>query len=258
MSLRCLVKTHGGKSYCKDFILSLFPDNYQDMVYCEPFIGGGPIFLNKQPSKVEFISDIDNGLMSIWQEVSHTESFPAKLQELIYSQETFDKALTKEFRLPINEYVLRRMSRGGLKKNFAWSNRLRGNRPGDLNSWYTAIEQLPLIRERIKNTYIKCINAFAMIHILDHPNTLLYLDPPYLKSTRTAHKTYEFDFNEVEHVLLLDSIKDFKGKVLISGYNSDLYNQRLVNWIKFEKSMPNHSGQGKTKERRTEVVWRNF
>ena len=53
--------------------------------------------------------------------------------------------------------VRNRMSRGGLGKTFAWSERLRGKRslsgpvPGELNSWSTFIEQdLPQIIKRIR------------------------------------------------------------------------------------------------------------
>lgn len=45
-----LIKIHGGKWYLADWIISLFPVNYQYMVYCEPFLGGGSVLLKKEKS----------------------------------------------------------------------------------------------------------------------------------------------------------------------------------------------------------------
>ena len=40
------------------------------------------------------------------------------------------------------------------------------------------------------------------------------------------------------------------GAVAISGYPCDLYDRALAGWARTEIDMPNHSGQGRTKERR--------
>ena len=89
----------------------------------------------------------------------------------------------------VNEYVLRRMSRGGLKKAFAWSERKRGGQPGDLNAWKTMFAQLPIIAERIKGASILNKNFIDVFKVWDEEDTLFYLDPPYLHSTRTEGST---------------------------------------------------------------------
>jgi hypothetical protein len=43
--------------------------------------------------------------------------------------------------------------------------------------------------------------------------------------------------------------------VAISGYGNPLYDRALARWDRHEFDMPNHSGQGTTKERRREVLW---
>ena len=41
----------GGKTKLVEKILSVFPKDYEDMIYVEPFIGGGSILYNKKLSK---------------------------------------------------------------------------------------------------------------------------------------------------------------------------------------------------------------
>jgi DNA adenine methylase len=60
-----------------------------------------------------------------------------------------------------------------------------------------------------------------------------------------------------DHERLLDTILSAQGMVAISGYPSALYDSRIAGWRRVVFNMPNHSGQGKTKERREEVIWIN-
>ena len=160
--LRPPVKTHGGKFYLMDFIISNFPENYKELNYCELFCAGASVFLNKEPSKEEVINDVDTGLISIYKSLrDEPDEIIDRLKKIDYNEKTFNEALAKS-ELPfedyiehaLNEFILRRMSRGGMKKIFAWSDRLRGGKPGDVNAWNTILEQLPLISERVKNTII--------------------------------------------------------------------------------------------------------
>jgi len=59
-----------------------------------------------------------------------------------------------------------------------------------------------------------------------------------------------------EHVELLAVLNDCKGRVILSGYASDLYDSKLSDWRKKEVSGKAHlanSGQ-----KRTEVIWMNW
>jgi DNA adenine methylase len=60
---------------------------------------------------------------------------------------------------------------------------------------------------------------------------------------------------EADHEALLDVLSGCRGAVYLSGYPSALYDRQLSGWDRVEIDMPNHSGQGKAKQRRTEVVW---
>jgi len=266
--LRPPIKTHGGKYYLCNWIIDHFPAGYQELTYCEPFCAGASVFLNKEPSPEEVISDTDQGVIYVFKALrDEPREFITRIKRTRYTARAFKMAKNRVKRgfkdyidEAVNEYILRRMSRGGLKTAFAWSNRLRGGQPGDLNAWQTIIEQLPLIAERVENATVLCEDFRNVIKIWDEENTLMYLDPPYLHSTRSenATKVYENELTVEDHMDLLQLAKNARGKVVISGYSSPLYNRTLKEWKVKKKNVANHSSQTKKKDRRLECIWMNY
>ena len=57
---------------------------------------------------------------------------------------------------------------------------------------------------------------------------------------------------------MLDTILACKGRVMLSGYPSELYAGRLRDWKRHEFALPNQAAGGKQKRRMVEVVWCNF
>lgn len=81
---------------------------------------------------------------------------------------------------------------------------------------------------------------------------VVYCDPPYLAETRRRPRVYKHDFTEVDHRRLLAVIVGLNARVLISGYENDLYNGALSSWRK-------HLYRSKTHvDVRQEVVWFNY
>lgn len=266
--LRPPVKTHGGKWYLAPWIVENFPANYEELTFVEPMCAGASVFLNKNPSREETINDLDKGLISVFKSLrDEPKEFIERLKRVRYTERAFKMALKKSeegfedyIDAGVNEYMLRRMSRGGMKKSFAWSERTRGGKPGDVNAWKTMIDELPAVAERLKNTIILNTSIFNVFKNWDEEDTLWYLDPPYLPDTReeNSSKIYEHEMSVDDHIQLLNIIKNARGKVIISGYASPLYNRALKGWKVKKKNVPNNSGQGKTKERRLEVIWMNY
>ena len=81
---------------------------------------------------------------------------------------------------------------------------------------------------------------------------LVYSDPPYLKYTRSSGRRYRFDYEEQDHVELLELLKRLPCRVMISGYRSALYDERLAGWRSLELQVMNQGGV------RTEKLWFNF
>lgn len=266
--LRPPVKTHGGKYYLSTWVVEHFPENYNELTYCEFCCGGGSVFLNKLPSKEEIISDADRGVISIFKALrDEPKEFVNRLKKIKYSEKTFNAAIKKSqseitdyIDLAVNEYILRRMSRGGMKKAFAWSDRLRGGKPGDVNAWETMIKQLPKLSERLQNVTILNNKFQEVVKVWDDVSVLMYLDPPYLPVTRSTGSTdiYDNEMSVEDHLELLNFVKDARSKILLSGYYSSLYNKHLKGWKCVKKEVANHASQAKSKERRYECLWYNY
>jgi DNA adenine methylase len=60
---------------------------------------------------------------------------------------------------------------------------------------------------------------------------LVYCDPPYLMSTRRSQRRmYRYELDEPGHIALLDVAVQLPCMVMISGYESPLYVDRLSSW----------------------------
>lgn len=87
------------------------------------------------------------------------------------------------------------------------------------------------------------------------PKTLIYLDPPYLMSTRSTQRpVYKFEFStEIEHDWLLSLITGMSCMVAISGYWSELYAGRLKGWRSIQYPAMTRGGTIAT-----EWLWMNY
>jgi DNA adenine methylase len=258
--LRPLLKWHGGKSYLARRIVSLFLEH---RVFIEPFAGGLSVLLNKPRAEVEVANDLNTDVIHLYETLVADESgaFRAALRRLPYGKPTFTQAFADTIPVPDHlrraaSFVVRnRMSRGGLGRDFAWSDRLRGGRPGDENAWMTILDQLDVIRERLASVQYYNRDAIDVIQEFDAPKTLHYIDPTYLYATRTATAAYAHEMSDADHEALLEVLKRCRGHVFLSGYHSPLYDRELVGWRCIEIPMPLHAGQGNVKRYKIECIW---
>lgn len=241
------------------------------MGYIEPYCGAASVLLNKPRSRMEVINDVDPGITIILRMVrDEPEEFIQRLSAIPYKREVFERAKIKtdesipwrwcadEMTYAVNEFILRRMSRGGLKEAFAWSDRLRGGKPGDVNAWETIIQMIPHISERLQGVHITNEPTTELLPLADQEDMLVYCDPPYLPKTRKAKKTYRFEMTEEQHKELAELLNGMTAQVLLSGNPSSLYDEWYEGWSVSKRDIANHSSQQKIKESRTEVLWYNY
>lgn len=85
---------------------------------------------------------------------------------------------------------------------------------------------LHAIAGRIHRVQIECRPALEIIRDYDTPNALFYCDPPYLAATRASLGTYRHEMaGEEQHRELAAALNQVRGKVLLSGYRSELYDE---------------------------------
>ncbi len=265
--IRPPVKWHGGKHYLAPWIIEHFPEGYESMTYVEPFGGAASVLLNKEPSLVEVYNDIDKGLYRLFWAIRH---FPDELRCVLsatpYSEEGFhaikDATLTDEVHGAADFYVKCRQSFGGQGVSFSTTkHRVRRGMADVVSGWLSSIdENLPLVIERLRTVQILNRDALKVIQDWDSPDTLFYLDPPYMPETRESKDVYVHEMTSSQHVDLIALLETLKGEFVLSGYNNPFYASRgrHNSWRCFMKEISNHAAGGKMKRTMTECLWTKY
>jgi DNA adenine methylase len=265
------LKWHGGKSYLASKIVALMPPHVH---YVEPFAGGLSVLLAKNPEGVsEVVNDRHLELTNFWSVLQDKRAFeefrdtievtPFSEVEFIDAEHRNDKPrVWPNAEAAASFFVFCRQSLAGRMKDFAPLSRTRVRRGMNeqVSAWLTAIEGLPEVHARLKRVVIFSRDALDVIRQQDGPGTCFYLDPPYLHETRASTGEYEHEMTAEQHADLLQVLGAIKGRFLLSGYRSRLYDDaaRTYEWNRLDFDLPNNSAGGKTKRRMTECVWTNF
>jgi len=244
--------------------------------YVEPYAGGLSVLLAKSPDGVsEVVNDLEGRLTHFWK-VLQDEAMFAEFHRLIEAipfsdvewQEARDALAV--FRQPLGKnemiqeaaafFVLCRQSLAGRMKSFASLSRTRTRRKMNeqASAWITTVDGLPDVHARLRRVVVLCRPAIEVLRSEDSPGTLFYLDPPYLKETRSVPDVYGFEMSRADHCELLDLVRNVRGKIMLSGYPSDLYDAALAGWSRHTFDLPNNAAAGESKGRETEVLWCNF
>lgn len=87
---------------------------------------------------------------------------------------------------------------------------------------------------------------------IENPKTLIYLDPPYVLSTRKGGELYDHEMSDDDHKKLLNMVSDLPSMVMISGYRSDLYDEYLSHFHRIDYQTMTRQGMVE------ECLWMNF
>ena len=253
--MNAILKYPGAKWRIANWIIENMPEHHS---YVEPFFGSGAVFFNKQPSNIETINDLDEDVVNFFEVVrENTEKFAEMLYMTPYSRKVYEQSYESEgsrlyrawkFCVRIN------MSRGyRCNAVTGWKNDVQGRgRAYAAQVWSKMPDIVMQAAERLRGVQIERRTALDIIKKFDHPKCLIYCDPPYLLSTRRG-KQYNAEMSDREHEELLHALLINKSKIMISGYESDLYNDALRNWKKKTRFNLTQSLR-KAKE----VIWMNY
>lgn len=120
--------------------------------------------------------------------------------------------------------------------------------PEVLNVWQNhSIEKLSLVNADVVTWLRESLPKFQ-------PNNLIYLDPPYLMETRRSQRPlYRYEMSNEQHEQLLSIARSLPCKVMISGYWSQMYADKLIGWRTINFQAMTRGGQPAT-----EWLWMNF
>jgi DNA adenine methylase len=255
---RPALRWHGGKWVLAPWIISHMPPH---RIYVEPYGGGGNVLLRKPRCYAEIWNDLDGDAVNLFR-VLRSNDAPRLVEALRltpFAREEFDEAYeaTQEPLERARRLIIRCfMGFGSNGHNRVTGFRSNSNRSHTTPShdWANYSQALPLIIERLRGVVIENRDARMIMDKHDGPDTLHYVDPPYLLETRSdMSKDYAHELSVADHVALLEHLRGLCGRVILSGYPHALYDDALAGWRRVERKALADGASP-----RTEVLWMNF
>lgn len=260
---RPILRYHGGKWRLAPWIISHFPLH---RVYVEPYGGAASVLLRKPRCYAEIYNDLDGEVVNLFRVLRN----PSQARELIrlvsltpFAKEEFENSyLTDGDPVEQARRTLIRSFMGfgsamhsGQRTGFRDTSKRNGTTPA--HDWAGMPAALDLITERLAGVTIDHRSAHDVITRHDSPQTLFYIDPPYVWSTRSeeyAGNAYAHEMSDEQHRAMAAVLHNVAGMVVISGYPCALYDADLfADWYRIERES---YADGARKH--TEVLWMNF
>lgn len=246
---------YGGKTTLATDIADLLPAHEH---YVEPFAGSLAVLLAKAPAPQETVNDLDSQLVTFWRVLRDRPDdlwracalTPHSRAELEAAQEDAADDLERARRV----WVVLTQSRSHTVKASGWWQRTAPAQTYPTSYLAAYTERIAGAAERLRGVSIENRDALDLIRDYGkHPGNLLYLDPPYLGSTRATNYRHEM-LTDDAHTEFAEAVNACKATVVISGYDSPLYAELFPGWhVTRMKGATTLSGATD----RTEVLWSN-
>lgn len=259
------IRYHGGKFRLAPWIMNFFPPH---TTYVEPFGGAAGVLLQKQRSYAEVYNDLDGDIVNFFR-VLRVPDLRRQLLELVsltpYARADFDEAW-EETNDPVERArrtaIRAQMgfgSAGATKGATGFRIDTRRAYGTAQHLWAEYPQAIAAVGQRFQGVLIENRPAIEVMQQHDRNDTLHFVDPPYLLSTRVLQANgkgyYRHEMTDADHRELLQVLLELEGMVVVSGYDSDLYNDMLAGWETFQTKSRISAGRGTAL--RTEVVWIN-
>lgn len=265
MKRRIAFGWYGGKFSHLDFLTPLLPANAEH--FCDLFGGSASVLMNVGPYPVETYNDLDAELVNFFRTLRNQQDELIKVIGLIpFSREELRLACQADQNLSDVErarrfYVRARQTRTGLAQTSSagrWAHCVltsRAGMAGAVSRWLGSVEGLSEIAQRLMRVQIENAPALEVIARYDTKATLFYADPPYVHEARGDSSAYGYEMNDNDHVALAETLGGIRGRAVVSGYRTDLYDELFSDWRRVDAPVRLCHA---TRTPRQESAWLNF
>jgi DNA adenine methylase len=243
--------------------MSFFPDHY---TYVEPFGGASGVLLQKPRSMSEVYNDLDGEIVNVFRvlqdknmglDLEHKLSItPYARDEFTLSYEPSDDPVEQARRALVRAH--QGFGSAGATKHVTGFRIDSARKYGTAaHLWAKYPNQIKSFIDRLQAVVIENKSATEVIDNHDRDDTLFFVDPPYVHSTRKmgGKRYYNYELSDDDHIQLLEKLNKVTGMVVLSGYDSDIYNEALSTWSRHSTSARISAGRGTAT--RIETVWLN-
>lgn len=252
------ISYYGGKQSMLKHILPIIPKH---KIYVEAFFGGGAVFWGKEKSEVEIVNDYNSNVVNFYHQLkTNFQELKFLIEATPYSRDVYKQALV----VYTNPFIFKPEVRawafwvcttqGFSNKIGSWRSSTIRSKESLLN--YNKKESFnESLSKRLDLVQIENKDAIELIKKQDSPETFFYLDPPYVDANQGHYGGYTQEhFNQ-----LIDTLKNIKGKFLLSSYPNEYLNKSRIEcgWFSDDKDMVLSASRNSNK-RKTEALTANY
>jgi DNA adenine methylase len=260
---RPALRYHGGKFRLAGWVMRFFPLH---RIYTEAFGGAAGVLIQKPRSHGEIYNDLDGDVVTFFRCLQS----PALRDRLVQAC-TFTPYARAEFDLawqPTDDPVERARrvciraqmgfgSAGATKGSTGLRTDTMRRYSTAQMDWAAYPPVLLEVAERFQQVLVENRPAVDVLQQHDSDETLHFVDPPYVHSTRVLRSQggYRHEMTDDDHAELLEVLSNLRGMVVLSGYATGMYADLLPDWQVHHTSARISAGRGAGL--RTETIWIN-
>ena len=264
---RPALRYHGGKWRLAPWIIENLPPH---RIYVEPFGGAASVLLRKPRSYAEIYNDLDDEVVALFEVLRDPERsslLRERLRLTPFARAEFEAAyraggdaIDRARRLLIRSFM--GFGSDGHNPAVTTGFRATSNRSGTTpaHDWANLADCLEDTSARLQGVVIERKPAVEVMRQHDGPKTAFYVDPPYLPETRSAksrksggkYHCYRHEMTREDHEGLAEVLSGLDGMVVLSGYDSELYQRLFEGWATRRRKA--YADGARTRE---EVLWIN-
>lgn len=253
---RPVLRWHGGKWKLAPWIIQHFP---QHRTYVEPFGGAGSVLMRKERSYAEVWNDLDEDVVNLFRVLRSPDAdelvrrvylTPFSKADFIAAYGDTDCPIERARFLVVRSFMGFGSNGHARKTGFRANSNRNGTTPA--KDWANYPASLEAVVERLRGVIVENKDAVDVMRQHDSPQTLHYVDPPYVPETRDRGSDYNHEMTVEQHADLLSYLASVSGMVVLSGYPSELYENSLSEWTRVVREALADGAR-----KRTEVLWLN-
>lgn len=254
---RPVLRWHGGKWILAPWIISHFPAH---RVYVEPFGGAASVLMRKPRSYAEIYNDLDDEVVNLFRVLRSDKAAdlinalritPFSDAEFKSAYDATDDELERARRCVVRSFMGFGSNGVHRKTGFRSNSNRSGTTPA--RDWVNYPDALAAVVDRLSGVVVLNRDACDVMTAHDGPDTLHYVDPPYMAETRDAGGDYAHELSDADHIDLLKFLRGLEGKVVLSGYPSETYDDLMAGWHRIEREALADGARS-----RIEVLWLNY
>lgn len=258
---RPALRYYGGKWNLAPWIISHFPPHKN---YVEPCGGAASVLLQKPRSPLETYNDLDGNVVNFFRVLrDNPDELIRKIRLTPWARAEYDicfwsggegDAIEKARRFFMAQWMGINSGTERSTSTYGW--RSQSQRLDDRVQRDISLIQSDALYElagRFRFVQIENSDALVVIQKYDHPDALIYFDPPYVEETRNKKDWYAIDWNDKDlHIEAAALLRQCAGYVIVSGYACPLYAElyEAHGWTRRDREAQTNSG-GK----RIESLW---